>query len=70
MKSVVSTTLRHLREYAHTGNLLLTVTGDGTNDGVLLAANAVHGAFRVALGLGGLVLGLALGVLLLARLLP
>ena len=49
---------------------MLAITCDGAHDGILLTAETVHGALGVALGLGGLVLGLALGVLLLARLLP
>lgn len=58
-----------LREWL-TRDLLLAVAHDGADDGVLLAGEAVHGALGVAFGLGGLVLGLALGVLLLARLGP
>ena len=53
-----------------TRDLLFAVARDGADDSVLLAADAVRGALDVALGLGGLVLGLALGVLLLARLGP
>ena len=53
-----------------TSRLLLAVASHGTDDGVLLAAETVHGALGVALGLGGLILGLALGVLLLAGLGP
>ena len=50
--------------------LLLTITSHSTDDRVLFAADAVHSALDVALGLGGLVFGLALGVLLLSGLLP
>ena len=53
-----------------TSRLLLAVASHGADDGVLLAAETVHGALGVALSLGGVVLGLALGVLLLAGLLP
>ena len=53
-----------------TSRLLLAVTSHGTDDGILLAAETVHGALGVALGLGGVVLGLTLSVLLLAGLSP
>ena len=49
-----------------TCELLLTVAGNGADDGVLLATKAVGSALDVGLGLGGLVFDLALGVLLLA----
>ena len=49
---------------------MLTVAGNGADDGVLLATKAVGSALDVGLGLGGLVFDLALGVLLLARLRP
>jgi hypothetical protein len=52
------------------GGLLLAVAGDGTDDRVLLADNAVGGALDVALGLCGADLSLACGVLLLARVGP
>ena len=50
-----------------TCSLLLAVARDGTDDGILLAAETVHGALGVSLGLGGVVLCLALGVLVPAR---
>ena len=53
-----------------TSRLLLAVASHGTDDGVLLAAETVHGALGVALGLSSVVLGLTLGVLLLAGLSP
>lgn len=53
-----------------TGSLLLLVTGDGANNGILLAAEAIGGAFNVALSLSSLILALAGGMLFLARLLP
>jgi hypothetical protein len=53
-----------------TSSLLRAVSGNSTDDRVLLADHAVHGALSVALDLGSLVLGLASSVLLLARLLP
>lgn len=53
-----------------TGRLLLTVTSDGTNDGILLPANAVESAFGVTLGLRSCDLSFASNVLLLARILP
>lgn len=53
-----------------TRNLLAAVASNGTDDGILLAADAVDGALSVALGLGGVIFGLALDVLLLAGLLP
>ena len=49
---------------------MLTVPRGSTNNRIYLATDAVDGAFDVTLGLCGVVLGLALGVLLLARLLP
>ena len=51
-------------------SLLLAVASDGANGRVLAAADAVLGALDVALRLRGVVLGLALGVLLLPGLLP
>lgn len=51
-------------------HLLGLVAGDRANDVVDLARDLVLGALGVALGLGGLDLSLALGVLLLASLLP
>jgi hypothetical protein len=53
-----------------TRGLLLAVTSDGADDRVDLASNAVGSALDVALGLRGVVLSLAGGVLLLAGLLP
>lgn len=53
-----------------TGKLLLLVASDGANDVVDLTRDLVLGALGVTLSLGGLVLGLALGVLLLTGLLP
>lgn len=50
-----------------TRSLLLSVTGYGTDDGILLSAETVYGAVGVALGLGGLVLSFTLGVLVAAR---
>ncbi len=55
-----------LREALRTMNFLRAVAGDGTDNGVLLAADAVDSAVCVALDLDGLVLGLALDVLLLS----
>jgi hypothetical protein len=46
------------------GGLLLAVAGDGADDSVLLADDTVGGALDVALGLCGVVLGLARGVFL------
>jgi len=54
----------------HTFGLLRGITSDSTDDGVLLASDAVGGALDVALSLSSLVLGLALGVLLLSGALP
>jgi hypothetical protein len=48
----------------------LTVTSDRADDGVLLAAEAVHGALSIALGARSIVLCLASRVLLRAGLLP
>ena len=53
-----------------TSSLLLLVALDSADDVVNLPSDAIRGPLCVALGLRGLVLGLALGVLLLARLLP
>jgi hypothetical protein len=53
-----------------TRSLLLAVASDSADNGVLLSTEAVGGAFSVTLGLGGLVLGLALGVLFTAGLGP
>ena len=53
-----------------TGRLLLTVTSDGANNGILLPANAVERAFGVTLGLRSFDLSFAGSVLLLARLRP
>jgi hypothetical protein len=53
-----------------TRSFLRAVSSDGTDDGVLLADDTVLGSLSVALSLSSLVLGLAGGVLLLARLLP
>ncbi len=53
-----------------TSGLLLTVTGEGTDNGILLAAEAVDGTLRVALGLSSVVLGLALSVFVTTRCLP
>lgn len=68
-KYYVSASLRWIR-CARTLGLLRLVAGDRADDGVLLAGDAVGGALDVALGLRGVVLGLALGVLLLPGLLP
>lgn len=46
------------------------IAGKRTKDGVLLAANAVHRTLSVTLGLSGVVLCFASGVLSLSRLLP
>ena len=46
------------------------VTSDSTDDRILLALDTLLGALDVLLALGGLDLGLALGMLLLAGLLP
>ncbi len=54
----------------HTRNLLLAVARDGADDSVDLAAYAVGRALDVLLCLGGVVFGLARGVLLLAGLRP
>ena len=53
-----------------TRGFLLAVTSEGAHYCVLLSTNAISSPLDVAFGLGGLVLGLALGVLLLARLGP
>jgi hypothetical protein len=53
-----------------TRNLLLAITGDGADNGVLLAGHPIHGALDVTLGLCGLVLSLALSMLLTSRSLP
>ena len=53
-----------------TSRLLLAVASHGTDDGVLLAAETVHGALGVSLGLSSVVLGLTLGMLLLPGLSP
>lgn len=52
------------------GELLLFVASDGTDNVVNLAGDLVLGTLDVALSFGGLDLGLALGVLLLAGGLP
>jgi hypothetical protein len=49
---------------------LSTISGDGTDDGVLLALETVHTALGPVLGASGIVLGLASSMLLAARLLP
>lgn len=54
----------------HTRSLLGAIASDGTDNLVLLAANAVLGALCVSLSLSLLVLGLALSMLLLARVCP
>lgn len=53
-----------------TSSFLRTIASDSTDDGILLASDAVGGALNIALGLGSLVLSLARGVLLLAGLGP
>ena len=50
--------------------MLFLVTRDGTNDGILLSAQAIYRALCIPLSLSCLVLGLALGVLLFPSLLP
>ena len=61
------------RQYSRqvlTRSLLLPVTSECADNGLLLATETVGGALSVALRLGGLVLGLALGMLVTARRLP
>ena len=53
-----------------TGRLLLLVTSDGADNGILLPANAVECAIDVTLGFRGADLSLASNVLLLAGLFP
>ena len=53
-----------------TRRLLLTVTSDGADNGILLPGNAVGGAVDVILGLRGGLLSFASSVLLLAGLSP
>lgn len=54
----------------HTADLLLTITSDGAEDGVLLSDDAVCGSVDVVLCASGVVLGLAADVLFTAGLLP
>ena len=58
------------RQHKRTSSLLLTVPSNSSEHGVLAPANAVLDALDIALGLRGVVLGLALGVLLFPGLLP
>ena len=58
------------RQHKRTSSLLLAIASNSPEHGVLAPANAVLDALDVALGLRGVVLGLALGVLLLPGLLP
>ena len=53
-----------------TFHLLLAVAGEGADDGILLPSDAVSCTLSEGLSRGSLVLGLTLGVLLLARLGP
>jgi hypothetical protein len=53
-----------------TGRLLLTIAGDGADDGIFLASHTVHGTLSVSFSTSSIVFSLAGGVLLLTGLLP
>jgi len=53
-----------------TADFLLTITGDGTEDGVLLASHTVYTSVDIVLSASCVALGLAGSVFFTARLLP